>query len=76
MWPSIEKHPIKIKVKFKYSDSQYKNNKKTGINPLNISNVSTDKANFFFPVLRTFVAPTFPEPIFLISPNPNRDVRI
>ena len=29
-----------------------------------------------FPVLKTLVAPTFPEPIFLISPKPNNFVNI
>ena len=33
-------------------------------------------ATNLFPVLKTFVAPTFPEPTFLISPNPNNFVKI
>ena len=42
-----------------------------GTIPLIISRKSTINAKYLFPVLRTLVAPTFPEPIFLISPNPN-----
>ena len=40
---------------------------KTGIYPFNISNKRVVKAKYLFPVLRTLVAPTFPEPISLIS---------
>ena len=36
----------------------------------------TDKANNLFPVLKTFVAPILPEPMFLISPNPDNFVNI
>ena len=31
------------------------------------SNISVVKAKYLFPVLKTFVAPIFPDPIFLIS---------
>ena len=34
------------------------------------------RAIFLFPVLKTFVAPIFPLPIFLISPNPDIFVSI
>ena len=43
---------------------------KKGKYPLRISNNSTIAAIFLFPALKTFVAPIFPEPIFLISPMP------
>ena len=49
---------------------------RNGRKPLNISKTSTVKAKNLFPVLKTFVAPTLPEPIFLISPNPNNLVKI
>ena len=38
-----------------------------GIYPLRTSNNNVVKAKYLFPVLRTFVAPMFPEPTFLIS---------
>ena len=46
-------------------------NKRNGTNPLKISKHNTTTARYLFPVRRTLVAPTFPEPIFLISPRPN-----
>ena len=39
----------------------------TGIKPFKISNISVVRAKNLLPVLRTFVAPIFPDPIFLIS---------
>ena len=39
----------------------------TGIYPFKISNIRVIAAKYLFPVLRTFVAPILPEPIFLIS---------
>ena len=36
-----------------------------------ISKHNTTTAIYLFPARRTLVAPTFPEPIFLISPRPN-----
>ena len=47
-----------------------------GRKPLKISRQSTEKAKTLLPVLKTLVAPTFPEPIFLISPKPNNFVKI
>ena len=47
-----------------------------GKTPLKISKHSTANAKDLFPVRRTFVAPTLPEPIFLISPCPNNFVSI
>ena len=39
----------------------------TGTYPLSISKNKVKNAKILFPDLRTFVAPIFPEPIFLIS---------
>ena len=39
----------------------------TAIYPFNISRIRVERAKYLFPVLRTLVAPMFPEPIFLIS---------
>ena len=47
-----------------------------GKKPLKISKQRTMNAKILFPVLKTLVAPTFPEPIFLISPKPNIFVKI
>ena len=47
-----------------------------GRSPLAISKHSTANAKYLFPVRRTFVATTFPEPIFLISPCHNNFVSI
>ena len=44
--------------------------------PLKTSNKSVTKAKYLFPVLRTFVAPIFPDPIFLISFLINKFVNI
>ena len=44
--------------------------------PLPASIINVKKANFLLPVLKTFVAPIFPLPIFLISPNPDNLVNI
>ena len=49
---------------------------RNGRKPLKISKQRTMNATNLFPVLKTFVAPTFPEPIFLISPKPNNFVKI
>ena len=51
-------------------------NRMNGNNPFKISKHNTVKARYLFPVRRTLVAPTFPEPIFLISPRPNNFVSI
>ena len=48
----------------------------TGIYPFNVSNKRVIAANNLFPVLNTFVAPIFPEPIFLISFFINNLVKI
>jgi hypothetical protein len=37
---------------------------------LDISNINVNTAINLFPVLKTFVAPILPDPIFLISPYP------
>ena len=50
--------------------------KNTTIEPLATSMIKVRKAADLFPVLKTFVAPTFPEPTFLISPKPNNFVKI
>ena len=50
--------------------------RRNGINPFKTSKHNTPKARYLFPVRRTLVAPTFPEPIFLISPRPNNFVSI
>ena len=47
-----------------------------GRKPLKISKQRTMNAKNLFPVLKTLVAPTFPEPTFLISPKPNNFVKI
>ena len=47
-----------------------------GASPFKISKHKTAIARYLFPVRRTFVAPTLPEPIFLISPWPNNLVNI
>ena len=39
--------------------------------PLLPSKINVKKAIFLLPVLKTFVAPIFPLPIFLISPKPD-----
>ncbi len=44
--------------------------------PLMISKQRTINAKNLFPVRKTLVAPTLPEPIFLISPKPNIFVNI
>ena len=44
---------------------------KKGINPFKISKQRTKNAKNLFPVRKTLVAPTLPDPIFLISPKPN-----
>ena len=49
---------------------------KNGIKPLIISKKRTISAKNLFPVRKTFVAPTLPEPMFLISPNPDNFVNI
>ncbi len=41
-----------------------------------MSKSKTIKAKNLLPVLKTFVAPILPEPIFLISPKPNIFVTI
>ena len=45
-------------------------NKINGSKPFKISKQRTKKAKNLFPVRSTFVAPTLPEPMFLISPCP------
>ena len=47
-----------------------------GRKPLKISKQRTKNAKNLFPVLKTFVAPILPEPMFLISPNPDNFVNI
>ena len=42
----------------------------TDMNPLTPSKIKTKKASDFDPVLRTLVAPIFPEPMVLTSPIP------
>ena len=49
---------------------------RNGRKPLKISKQRTMNATNLFPVLKTFVAPTFPEPTCLISPKPNNFVKI
>ena len=49
---------------------------RNGRKPLKISKQRTMNATNLLPVLKTFVAPTFPEPIILISPKPNNFVKI
>ena len=44
--------------------------------PLPPSRMSVSKAIFLLPVLKTLVAPIFPLPIFLMSPNPDNLVKI
>jgi len=39
----------------------------TGKYPLAISSIRVTVAKYLFPVLKTFVAPILPDPIFLIS---------
>ena len=39
--------------------------------PFKTSRVRVIAAKYLFPVLKTLVAPIFPDPIFLISPWPN-----
>ena len=46
-------------------------NRKKGSSPFKTSKHNTPKARYLFPARRTLVAPTFPEPISLISPRPN-----
>ena len=41
-----------------------------------MSKDSTIKAKYLFPVRNTLVAPTLPEPILRISPNPDNFVKI
>ena len=41
-----------------------------GISPLSISSTKVREAINLFPVLKTLVAPIFPEPIFVKSPYP------
>ena len=48
----------------------------TGIYPFKISNINVSAAKNLLPVLSTFVAPIFPEPIFLISWSPKILVKI
>ena len=48
----------------------------TGTYPLRISNIRVVAAKYLLPVLRTFVAPILPEPIFLISWSPKNLVKI
>ena len=43
----------------------------TGIYPFIASSSSVAAAKYLFPVLNTFVAPIFPDPIFLKSTFPN-----
>ena len=43
--------------------------KNTTIEPLAMSMIKVRKAADLLPVLKTFVAPIFPEPVLLISPN-------
>ena len=35
--------------------------------PFNISRIRVEKAKYLFPILRTLVAPIFPDPMLLIS---------
>jgi len=49
---------------------------RNGRKPLKISKHRTMNATNLFPVLKTLVAPTFPEPTFLISPKPKNFVKI
>ena len=44
--------------------------------PFPPSRISVSRAIFLLPVLKTFVAPIFPLPIFLISPSPDNLVKI
>jgi hypothetical protein len=44
--------------------------------PLLPSKINVNNAIFLLPVLKTFVAPMFPLPIFLISPKPDILVKI
>ena len=48
----------------------------TGMYPFTTSNNKVEPAKYLLPVLRTFVAPIFPEPIFLISWSLNILVKI
>ena len=48
----------------------------TGIKPFKISYISVVRAKNLLPVLRTFVAPIFPDPIFLTSIFPKNFVKI
>ncbi len=48
----------------------------TGTYPLKISNIRVAAAKYLLPVLRTFVAPILPEPIFLTSWPPMNLVKI
>ena len=48
----------------------------TGTYPLKISNIRVAAAKYLLPVLRTFVAPILPEPIFLTSWLPKNLVKI
>ena len=48
----------------------------TGIKPFKISNIRVVRAKNLLPVLRTFVAPIFPDPIFLTSIFPKIFVKI
>ena len=51
--------------------------KYTTTNPLLMSIIKVKKAAFLCPVLKTFVAPMFPEPISLMLPNlKNLDIKI
>ena len=75
MCPSIAKWHIIILFN-KLMSSKYICKTRKGRKPLNISRQSTEKAKTLLPVLKTLVAPTFPEPIFLISPKPNNFVKI
>ena len=43
----------------------------TGIKPFNMSKIRVKRAKNFLPVLKTFVAPILPEPIFLTSSPEN-----
>ena len=48
----------------------------TAIYPFNISRIRVESAKYLFPVLRTLVAPIFPDPMLLISLLPKALVKI
>tara|TARA_Y100001936_G_C15847497_1_gene545398 strand:+ start:387 stop:737 length:351 start_codon:yes stop_codon:yes gene_type:complete len=73
--PKIINKP-NMEIKRKSFDWKIYGKKNNGKKPLEMSNNKTIRAKTLFPVLKTFVAPILPDPIFLISPNPNNLVKI